>query len=212
MLNLVSKKEIKKKSVRKPHAKKVISKKVIDKKVIQQSPAAEQKAPDDTFKKVESAITSKVVSMLAPEMNKAIETKFEEMKTIFTNELQDIRKHMEAPTQSTPQDIPTLPTNESGLTQPQAQEKAGLDSLLPIIQMLGLGNSNQGGGFNNMFMEAIMRKSLADITRGDMMNEMMSKAMYKKLSGGEDMPDMINETTDSLMNPLRKYGEKANKS
>jgi hypothetical protein len=45
-----------------------------------------------------------------------------------------------------------------------------------------------------------------------MMNEMMSKAMYKKLSGGEDMPDMINETTDSLMNPLRKYGEKANKS
>ena len=200
--------------MRKPHAKKVISKKVIVKKVVQQSPAVEQKAPDDTFKKVESAITSKVVSMLAPEMNKAIETKFEEMKTIFTNELQDIRKHMEAPIQSTPQDIPpTMSTNESGLTQPQAQEKAGLDSLLPIIQMLGLGNANQGGsGFNNMFMEAIMRKSLADITRGDMMNEMMSKAMYKKLSGGEDMPDMINETTDSLMNPLRKYGEKANKS
>jgi len=63
-----------------------------------------------------------------------------------------------------------------------------------------------------MFMEAIMRKSLADITRGDMMNEMMSKAMYKKLSGGDDMPDGITDTTDSLMNPLRKYGENAKKS
>ena len=39
----------------------------------------------------------------------------------------------------------------------------------------------------------------------------MMKTMYKKLSG-EAMPDMINETTDSLMNPLRKYGENAKKS
>ena len=201
MQNLVSKKGIKKKSIRKPNTNKVIKK----------SPAVEQKAPDDTLKKVESAITSKVVSMLAPEMNKAIETKFDEMKTIFTNELQDIRKHMES-TPQTETELPTMPVNESGLTQPQVQEKAGLDSLLPIIQMLGLGGQQGQGGLNNMFMEAIMRKSLADITRGDMMNEMMSKAMYKKLSGGDDMPDGITDTTDSLMNPLRKYGENAKKS
>ena len=201
MQNLVSKKGIKKKSIRKPNTNKVIKK----------SPAAVSKAPDDTLKKVESAITSKVVSMLAPEMNKAIETKFDEMKTIFTNELQDIRKHMES-TPQTETELPTMPVNESGLTQPQVQEKAGLDSLLPIIQMLGLGGQQGQGGLNNMFMEAIMRKSLADITRGDMMNEMMSKAMYKKLSGGDDMPDGITDTTDSLMNPLRKYGENAKKS
>jgi hypothetical protein len=78
--------------------------------------------------------------------------------------------------------------------------------------MLGLGNTqNQGGGLNNMFMEAIMRKSLADITRGDMMNEVMAKTMYKKMLG-EDMPSSITETTDSLMNPLRKYGENSKKS
>lgn len=201
MQNLVNKKGIKKKSIRKPNTNKVIKK----------SPAVEQKAPDDTLKKVESAITSKVVTLLAPEMNKAIETKFDEMKTIFTNELQDIRKHMES-TPQTETELPTMPVNESGLTAPQAQEKAGLDSLLPIIQMLGLGGQQGQGGLNNMFMEAIMRKSLADITRGDMMNEMMSKAMYKKLSGGDDMPDGITDTTDSLMNPLRKYGENAKKS
>jgi len=194
---LVSKKEVKKKATKKA------------------APAVGQKEVDDTLTKVENSITSKVVQMLAPEMNKSIEAKFEEMKTIFTNELKDIRSHMEAAPQVDPavQEPPTMPVNDAGLTQPQAQEKAGLDSLLPIMQMLGItgGQQNQGG-LNSMFMEAIMRKSLADITRGDMMNEMMSKAMYKKLSGGDDMPDGITETTDSLMNPLRKYGEKANNS
>jgi hypothetical protein len=189
---LVNKKEVKKKATKKA------------------APAVEP-----TLEKVENSITSKVVQMLAPEMNKSIEAKFEEMKTIFTNELKDIRSHMEAAPAIDPavSDPPTMPVNDAGLTQPQAQEKAGLDSLLPIMQMLGMtGGQQQQGGLNNMFMEAIMRKSLADITRGDMMNEMMSKAMYKKLSGGDDMPDGITETTDSLMNPLRKYGEKANKS
>ena len=189
----------------------MVNKKEVKKKATKKAaPAVEP-----TLEKVENSITSKVVQMLAPEMNKSIEAKFEEMKTIFTNELKDIRSHMEAAPQQDPavSDPPTMPVNDAGLTQPQAQEKAGLDSLLPIMQMLGItgGQQNQGG-LNNMFMEAIMRKSLADITRGDMMNEMMSKAMYKKLSGGDDMPDGITETTDSLMNPLRKYGEKANKS
>tara|TARA_B110000438_G_scaffold145566_1_gene140125 strand:- start:2 stop:622 length:621 start_codon:yes stop_codon:yes gene_type:complete len=206
---LANKKEVKN-SARK--AKKVDNK-IID-KVKKESPKipAVKPAPDDTLQKVESAITSKVVSMLAPEMNKAIQTKFEEMQQVFKNELQDIRKHMEAPAQQEAPVDNTAPLNEAGLTVPQAQEKAGLDSLLPIIQMLGLGNNqNQGGGLNNMFMEAIMRKSLADITRGDMMNEVMAKTMYKKMLG-EDMPSSITETTDSLMNPLRKYGENSKKS
>ena len=206
---MANKKEVKN-SARK--AKKVDNK-IIDKvkKESSKIPAVDP-APDDTLQKVESAITSKVVSMLAPEMNKAIQTKFEEMQQVFKNELQDIRKHMEAPAEQEAPVDNTAPLNEAGLTVPQAQEKAGLDSLLPIIQMLGLGNNqNQGGGMGNMFMEAIMRKSLADITRGDMMNEIMMKTMYKKLSG-EAMPDMINDTTDSLMNPLRKYGENSKKS
>ena len=206
---MVSKKEVKN-SARK--AKKVDNK--IIEKVKKESPSIPAVKPEtnDTLQKVEESITSKVVATLAPEMKNAIQSKFEEMQQVFKNELQDIRKHMEAPADSEVPAAPQVPLNDSGLTVPQAQEKAGLDSLLPIIQMLGLGNTqNQGGGLNNMFMEAIMRKSLADITRGDMMNEIMMKTMYKKLSG-EAMPDMINETTDSLMNPLRKYGENAKKS
>ena len=206
---MVSKKEVKN-SARK--AKKVDNK--IIEKVKKESPKIPAVKPEsnDTLQKVEESITSKVVATLAPEMKNAIQSKFEEMQQVFKNELQDIRKHMEAPADSEVPAAPQVPLNDSGLTVPQAQEKAGLDSLLPIIQMLGLGNNqNQGGGLNNMFMEAIMRKSLSDITRGDMMNEMMAKAMYKKLAG-EDMPSSITETTDSLMNPLRKYGENSKKS
>ena len=206
---MASKKEVKN-SARK--AKKVDNK--IIEKVKKESPKIPAVKPEtnDTLQKVEESITSKVVATLAPEMKNAIQSKFEEMQQVFKNELQDIRKHMEAPADSEVPAAPQVPLNDSGLTVPQAQEKAGLDSLLPIIQMLGLGNNqNQGGGLNNMFMEAIMRKSLADITRGDMMNEVMAKTMYKKMLG-EDMPSSITETTDSLMNPLRKYGENAKKS
>jgi len=206
---LVNKKEVKKKSTKK------VDNKIIE-KVKKESPSIPAVKPEtnDTLQKVEESITSKDVATLAPEMKNAIQSKFEEMQQVFKNELQDIRKHMEAPADSEvpAAAAPQVPLNESGLTVPQAQEKAGLDSLLPIIQMLGLGNNqNQGGGLNNMFMEAIMRKSLADITRGDMMNEVMAKTMYKKMLG-EDMPNSITETTDSLMNPLRKYGENAKKS
>ena len=197
---MVKKKEVKKKGLKKP---------------VKKTPAARStKSPDQILSEIKTSIVSEVVQTLVPEINNSITTKYVEMKKslvdIFTNELKDIRSHMEASPQPETE-LPTMPLNDAGLTQPQAQEKAGLDSLLPIIQMLGLGGQQQGG-LNNMFMEAIMRKSLADITRGDMMNEMMSKAMYKKLSGGDEMPQSINDTTDSLMNPLRKYGENAKKS
>jgi hypothetical protein len=198
---LASKKEVKKKGLKKP---------------VKKTPAARSiKSPDKVLSEIKTSIVSEVVQTLVPEINNAVTAKYVEMKKslvdIFTNELKDIRSHMEASPQPETE-LPNMSLNDAGLTQPQAQEKAGLDSLLPIIQMLGLGTNQQGGGLNNMFMEAIMRKSLADITRGDMMNEKMSKAMYKKLSGGDEMPQSINDTTDSLMNPLRKYGENSKKS
>ena len=184
---------------------------MVSKKEVKKIPIAEPTI-DENLKKVEKEITSNVVSLLSPEINNAIQKKFDEMKTIFTNEVQDLRKHFESQVPNTVLNtVPsTIPINLDSSTQ--TQEKAGLETLLPLIQMLGIG-SNQSGSTNmtNMFMEALLRKSLADITRGDMMNEIMMKTMYKKLSG-EAMPDMINETTDSLMNPLRKYGETTRKT
>ena len=160
---------------------------------------------------LESDIIPNIVKILAPEMNKSIEAKFEEMKTIFTNELQDIRKHMESsPPPET--EVETMPVNETGLTQPQAQEKAGLESLLPIIQMLGLNKPEQSSmgsnGLMNMFMESMMRNSMANLTRNDGMQDLMMKAAFKKILG-EEPPANIMKTTDELMSPLNNYGDKA---
>ena len=154
---------------------------------------------------LESDIIPNIVKILAPEMNKSIEAKFEEMKTIFTNELQDIRKHMEAPPPET-----EMPVNDAGLTEPQVQQKAGLETLMPFIQMLTKPepSSMGGNGLMNMFMESMMRNSMANLTRNDGMQDLMMKAAFKKILG-EDPPANIQKTTDELMSPLNNYGDKA---
>ena len=175
-----------------------------------------ESVPQPTLEQVESNIIGNVVRKLAPEMNKSIEAKFEEMKTIFKNELQDIRKHMEAAPIDDVEPVSTSPTtseplNAQDLTVPQAQEKAGLDSLLPIIQMLGLNKPEQSMGNNalmNMFMESMMRNSMANLTRNDGMQDLMMKAAFKKILG-EEPPANIMKTTSELMSPLNNYGDKA---
>ena len=155
---------------------------------------------------LESDIIPNIVKILAPEMNKSIEAKFEEMKTIFTNELQDIRKHMEAPPPET-----EMPVNEVGLTEPQVQQKAGLETLMPFIQMLTKPEPSSMGGNNglmNMFMESMIRNSMANLTRNDGMQDLLMKATYKKILG-EEPPANIMKTTNELMNPLNNYGDKA---
>ena len=195
---MVNKKGIKKTKVKKP-----------------KTPAARpitKSVPQPTLEQVESNIIGNVVRKLAPEMNKSIEAKFEEMKTIFKNELQDIRKHMEAAPVDDVEPVSTSePLNAQDLTVPQAQEKAGLDSLLPIIQMLGLNKPEQSMGNNalmNMFMESMMRNSMANLTRNDGMQDLMMKAAFKKILG-EEPPANIMKTTSELMSPLNNYGDKA---
>jgi len=198
-LNLVSKKGTKKTKSEKIDTPAVEP--IIDSKIAK--PSLEVKSSD---------IISDVVKQLAPEMNKSIEAKFEEMKNIFTNELKDIRKHMEAPVEPV-QEEPVMEQQmaESGLTAPQEQQKAGLETLMPLIQMLGLGKPEQPAGQNglmNMFMESMMRNSMANLTRNDGMQDLMMKAAFKKILG-EEPPANIMKTTDELMSPLNNYGAKA---
>lgn len=177
-----------------------------------ETPAVDSKIAKPSLEVKPSDIISDVVKQLAPEMNKSIEAKFEEMKSIFTNELKDIRKHMEAPVEPEPEspvmEQPVM--QESGLTAPQEQQKAGLETLMPLIQMLGLGKPEPTGnnGLMNMFMESMMRNSMANLTRNDGMQDLMMKAAFKKILG-EEPPANIMKTTDELMSPLNNYGAKA---
>ena len=169
---------------------------------------------------LDSNIIEAVVKQLAPEMNKSIQSKFEEMKTIITNELKDIRSHMEAPVN--PEPVMDQPVMDQPPMQEVSQETpklpGGLESLLPLIQMLGIGETKPRlgkpepaagqNGLMNMFMESMMRNSMANLTRNDGMQDLMMKAAFKKILG-EEPPANIMKTTDELMSPLNNYGAKA---
>ena len=198
---MVSKKEIKKKSTKKVETPQTPA----AKPTIEKEP--EIQTPTPTLDDIQSSIIRSVVEKLSPEMNKAIESKFEEMKTVISKNLEGMTQQTQIEPEPVPQQTPMQPN----LTVPQQQEKAGLEALAPIIQLLGLGNNNQQQGSNglmNMFMETMLRQSMANLTRNDSMQEMMMKAAYKKILG-EDVPSNVSKTTSELMDPLRNYGDKA---
>ena len=197
---MVSKKEIKRKST-----KKVEKTPAVEPIKEQPKPEPKVETATPTLDDVQANIIRSVVEKLSPEMNKAIENKFEEMKTIISKNLEGIQPQQ----QSEPE--PVMEQQQPNLTVPQQQEKAGLEALAPIIQLLGLGNSQPQQGSNgmmNMFMETMLRQSMANLTRNDSMQEMMMKAAYKKILG-EDVPSNVMKTTNELMNPLKNYGDKA---
>ena len=175
--------------------------------MLEQPKVEPKESPTPTLDDVQANIIRSVVEKLSPEMNKAIENKFEEMKTVISKNLEGIQPQQQTETEPVVDQQPMQPD----LTAPQQQEKAGLEALAPIIQLLGLGNSQPQQGNNvmmNMFMETILRQSMANLTRNDSMQEMMMKAAYKKILG-EDVPSNVMKTTNELMNPLKNYGDKA---
>jgi len=204
---MVSKKEVNKKSTKKVDNKiiekvKKESPKIPAAQPIKEQPKVESATP--TLEDVQANIIRSVVEKLSPEMNKAIENKFEEMKTVISKNLEGIQPQQ-------PEPEPVMEQQQPDLTVPQQQEKAGLEALAPIIQLLGLGNSQPQQGSNgmmNMFMETMLRQSMANLTRNDSMQEMMMKAAYKKILG-EDVPSNVMKTTNELMDPLKNYGAKA---
>lgn len=194
---MVNKKEVKKRAPKKVEKTPAVE-------PIKEQPKVEVATP--TLDDVQANIIRSVVEKLSPEMNKAIENKFEEMKNVISKNLEAIQPQQ----QSEPE--PVMEQQQPDLTVPQQQEKAGLEALAPIIQLLGMGNNNnQSQGSNGMmamFMETMLRQSMANLTRNDSMQEMMMKAAYKKILG-EDVPSNVMKTTNELMNPLKNYGDKA---
>ena len=173
---------------------------------IKEQPKVEPKeSPTPTLDEVQSNIIRSVVEKLSPEMNKAIENKFEEMKNVMQEHLQNVPQQ-----QPEPEPVMDQQPIQPDLTAQQPQ-KAGMETILPLIQML-MGNNQQqnngNGGMMNMFMETMLRQSMANLTRNDSMQEMMMKAAYKKILG-EDVPSNVMKTTNELMNPLKNYGDKA---
>ena len=176
------------------------------------TPAVEPIVSSETVKpSLDTDLIKAVVDELAPQINSKITASFEEIKNVVMKEIQKMKPEPVQEESVMEQPVMEAPVNDAGLTAPQQQQAAGLETLMPLIQMLGLGKPEQPAGQNglmNMFMESMMRNSMANLTRNDGMQDLMMKAAFKKILG-EEPPANIMKTTDELMSPLNNYGAKA---
>ena len=193
-LNLVSKKGTKKIKAEKPETpavEPIIAKPSLDKPII----------------------IKEVVDILLPEISKRITSdvtkSFDEIKKIVSTEFENIKKQ---PVEQIEEPVAMeQPIGQPDLSNIDPKEKSGLEALLPLIMPLLAPTPAQPSGqagLMNMFMESMIRNSMANLTRNDGMQDLLMKATYKKLLG-EDPPANIMATTNELMNPLNNYGHKA---
>ena len=193
-LNLVSKKGTKKIKAEKPETpavEPIIAKPSLDKPII----------------------IKEVVDILLPEISKRITSdvtkSFDEIKKIVATEFENIKKQ---PVEQIEEPVAMeQPIGQPDLSNIDPKEKSGLEALLPLIMPLLAPTPAQPSGqagLMNMFMESMIRNSMANLTRNDGMQDLLMKATYKKLLG-EDPPANIMATTNELMNPLNNYGHKA---
>jgi len=162
---------------------------------------------------LDTNLVKAVVDELAPQINSKITASFEEIKNVVMQEIQKMKPQpVEQPVEQTIEQ----PSLEQQIGQPDLsnidpKEKSGLEALLPLIMpLLAPAPAQPSGqtGLMNMFMESMIRNSMANLTRNDGMQDLLMKATYKKILG-EDPPANIMATTNELMNPLNNYGYKA---
>ena len=159
-------------------------------------------------------ISREVVQTLKPEMEKGIESRFEQIKQIVINEVTDLRKNLPTPEAQTPEAVNNL-VQEAQQTQGETQQQTQTPNkfemfaqILPLVQQLGLLGNNQNQGMGGMIQEALMRKLLADTSRSDYLNQAMTNYMMKNMlkTDSQEVESMI-KTDNELMSPLKKYGD-----
>ena len=158
-------------------------------------------------------IIKEVVDILLPEISKRITSdvtkSFDEIKKIVATEFENMKKQ---PVEQIEEPVAMeQPIGQPDLSNIDPKEKSGLEALIPLIMPLLAPTPSQPSGqagLMNMFMESMIRNSMANLTRNDGMQDLLMKATYKKLLG-EDPPANIMATTNELMNPLNNYGHKA---
>ena len=175
-----------------------------------ETPAVEPTISSEIAKpSLDTDLVKAVVDELAPQINSKITASFEEIKNVVMTE---IKKMKPEPVEQIEEPVAMeQPIGQPDLSNIDPKEKSGLEALLPLIMPLLAPTPAQPSGqagLMNMFMESMIRNSMANLTRNDGMQDLLMKATYKKLLG-EDPPANIMATTNELMNPLNNYGHKA---
>ena len=199
---------------------------VKDSSVDSQGSINSKESPVSIVQEIQENVMKEVIGTLKPDMELAIQNRFEDIKKVMTNEIKDLRslienKNLSQGNISTQIDTSQahLPKGVEGLlnqvASPQSspsQKSNPMDTiaqLTPIIQALGLGGEQKpANDMGEMLQSAMTRKFLADISRNDYQSQAITNHLFKTmLKQDPDLLTSMNKTDDVLMNPLKKYGE-----
>ena len=213
---------VSKRNKHRKEAKKVVEK--IPEKPIEEKPI-EEKKPELSMEQIVNAVSQKVIEALRPEVNQKLDIVTTGLKEQLTNEMQDIRSHLDTPTTSgngnTPEQTMTVPPMQDQQTlQGQSQENPLDNPMVNIIlrlveQFLRPKAPQTNAQMFQTFEQASIRKNMAEMSMDDYINQAVKKQMVKKLLGenfDEDGYKKAESNADHYMKPLREAGEKAKKA
>jgi hypothetical protein len=206
-------------------AKKQLSKSnVKDSTVDSPDSTKEKKSSVSIVQEISNSVVKDVIQILKPDMDLAIQNKFEEIKKIMTNEIKDLRSLIEnrnlaqgnistqidSSQAHLPKGVEGLMKQVNPQTSPKSNPMDMFAQIAPIIQALGIGvgESKPANDMGDMLQQAMTRKFLADISRNDYQSQAITNHLFKNmLKQDPDLLTSMNKTDDVLMNPLKKYGE-----
>jgi hypothetical protein len=181
------------------------SKKVspVEKKVIpvKETSKVESKEELPVVKMITDSVIKEVVKTLKPDIELAVNSRFEDIKKIVTSEVQDIRTTIEnklpTPQLEQPQindKVAHAPENQvrglenNVMRNPPKQQGANpMEAILPMLMqvlpsLLGKGEqSTQQQNMPNMLVELMMKKFVNDMGRSDTQNQAVTDYLLKQM-------------------------------
>ena len=214
---------VSKRNKHRKEAKKVVEK--IPEKPIEEKPI-EEKKPELSMEQIVNAVSQKVIEALRPEVNAKLDVVTTGLKEQLTNEMQDIRSHLDTPTTSgnghTPEQTMTVPPMQDQQTlQGQPQDNNPLDNpLVNIIlrlaeQVLRPKPPQTNAQMFQTFEQASIRKNMAEMSIDDYLMQAMKRRMAKEMLGkdfNEDSYKKAEANAEHYMKPMRDVAEKAQKA
>ena len=214
---------VSKRNKHRKEAKKV--KPILPEKPIEEKPI-EEKKPELSMEQIVNAVSQKVTEALRPEVNAKLDSVANGLKEQLTNEMQDIRSHLDTPTTSgnghTPEQPMTVPPMQDQQTlQGQPQDNNPLDNpLVNIIlrlaeQVLRPKPPQTNAQMFQTFEQASIRKNMAEMSIDDYLMQAMKRRMAKEMLGkdfNEDSYKKAEANAEHYMKPMRDVAEKAQKA
>ena len=185
----------------------------------------EEKKPELSMEQIVNAVSQKVTEALRPEVNAKLDSVANGLKEQLTNEMQDIRSHLDTPTTSgnghtpeQPMTVPPIQDQQSLQGQPQdnPMDNPMVNILLRLVeQFLRPKPPQTNAQMFQTFEQASIRKNMAEMSMDDYLNQAIKRAYAKKILGenfDEEGYNKAKANADHYMKPMRDVAENARKA